>query len=274
MQEAVPIALGGQFASFAEAFARDRWRTFKCEERLRVVNLGGTAVGTGLTAPRDYIFLVIERLRDISGLGLSRAEQVMDQTANVDCFVEVSGMVNAHAVNLMKVSRDLRLLHFLGEISLPACQAGSSIMPGKINPVILESVMSVAMKVQANDTIITQATSQGTLQINEFLPLIAWSSLESLHLLNELNAMFEQHVRGIIAHPEVCQHRVDTSLQIITAFLPYIGYEKAEALLEDFQQQPEASESFRAFLNQHVGPELVDRVLSPHNLMALGYRKI
>ncbi|PIE31306.1 aspartate ammonia-lyase [candidate division KSB3 bacterium] len=271
LQQAVPITLGGQFASFAEAIARDRWRTFKCEERLRVVNIGGTAVGTGLTAPREYIFLVIERLRDLSGIGLSRGEHVMDQTANADSFVEVSGMLAAHGANVIKICRDLRLLHFLNEISLPACQAGSSIMPGKINPVILEAAMTIGMKVQANDLLVTQAASQGTLQINEFLPLIAFSLLESIELLTTLNTRLEQHIEGIEARPEVCRKTVEDSPLTITAFLPHIGYEAAEQLLQEFAASPE-NVSFYRFLTQKLGSELVEQVLSPHSLMALGYR--
>ena len=271
LQDAVPISLGGQFVAFAEAFARDRWRSFKCEERLRVVNLGGTAVGTGLTAPRKYIFLVIERLRDISGLGLSRGEQLMDSTANADCFVEVSGMLNAHAANLLKVCQDLRLLHFLNEISLPACQAGSSIMPGKVNPVILESAISVALKIQSNDSLIAQAVSRGTLQICEFLPLIAFSLLESLKIATAQAAIFERHINGITANKDVCRQRVDNNPAIITAFLPHIGYEKAERLLKEFQTRQD-QETFRGFLTRNLGEELVKRVLSPHSLMALGYR--
>ncbi len=136
LQEAVPITLGAEFSAFAEAISRDRWRTFKCEERLRVVNLGGTAVGTGLAAPQDYIFLVIEKLREVTGLGLSRGENLPAETANADSFVEVSGILKAHAVNLLKIANDLRLMNLLGEIKLPQLQAGSSIMPGKVNPVL------------------------------------------------------------------------------------------------------------------------------------------
>jgi aspartate ammonia-lyase len=170
LMDAVPLTLGAQFASFAEAFARDRWRTFKCEERLRTVNLGGTAIGTGLTAPRSYIFLVVEKLREVTGLGLSRAENMIEATANADCFVEVSGILNAAAVNLIKVSDDLRRLAMLGEIKLPAVQAGSSIMPGKVNPVILESVIQIGIKVKANNNIVADCASRGSLQICEFMP--------------------------------------------------------------------------------------------------------
>ncbi len=189
LQEAVPITLGAEFSAFAEAFSRDRWRTFKCEERLRVVNLGGTAVGTGLAAPRNYIFLVIEKLREVTGLGLSRGENILGETANADSFVEVSGILKAHAVNLIKISNDLRLMNLLGEIRLPQLQAGSSIMPGKVNPVLTEAAIQTGIKVIANDGIITETAARGTLQINEFLPLLAHSLLESLDLLININRL-------------------------------------------------------------------------------------
>ena len=271
-QDAVPITLGGQFASFAEAFARDRWRTFKCEERLRVVNIGGTAVGTGLTAPRAYIFLVIERLREITGLGLTRGEQIMDQTANADCFVEASGMLKAYGANLIKFSRDLRLLHYLGEISLPPCQAGSTIMPGKVNPVLLECAISVSMRVFANDTLIADAVSRGSLQINEFLPLITMSILESINILEALTSRLQSHIRRISANPDQCRTNLSASSALITAFLPHIGYQKAEDLLKEFQSLPDAH-SFMGFLSQKLGSDLVEKVLSPHNLTALGFRR-
>ncbi len=183
LQEAVPITLGMEFSAFAEAISRDRWRIFKCEERLRVVNIGGTAVGTGLAAPRDYIFLVIEKLRDVTGLGLARGENLPGETANADPFVEISGILKAHASNLAKIANDLRLLNLLGEIKVPGLQAGSSIMPGKINPVIMEAAIQAAIKAMANDFIITEAASRGTLQLSEFLPVLADALLESLELL-------------------------------------------------------------------------------------------
>ena len=183
MQEAVPMTLGAEFAAFSEAIARDRWRTFKSEERLRVVNLGGTAIGTGLTAPRDYIFLVIEKLREVSGMGLSRGENLTGETANADPFVEVSGILKAHATNLVKISGDLRLLNFMGEIHLSPVQAGSSIMPGKVNPVVLEAVIQTGLRVMADDMLIADAVSRGTWQISEFMPLIADAFLEEIDLL-------------------------------------------------------------------------------------------
>lgn len=268
--EAVPITLGAQFGAFGEAMARDRWRTFKCEERLRVVNLGGTAVGTGLTAPRSYVFLAVEKLREVTGLGLSRGENLVDQTANADAFVEVSGMLKACSANLQKICGDLRLLQMQGIIRLPAVQAGSSIMPGKVNPVILESVMQIAIKVQANDFIVTECASRGSLQINEFMPLLAASLLESIELLECACQMLARHVAGIEANTERCGQLATESLAIVTAFLPEIGYDRATGLVDQFKQTGRAD--FRAYLAEQLGSEMVERTLSPQNLMALGYR--
>lgn len=270
LQPAVPLTLGVQFGAFAEAVARDRWRTFKCEERLRVVNLGGTAVGTGLTAPRSYIFLVIEKLREVTGLGLSRGENTVDQTANADVFVEVSAILKALAVNLIKISDDLRRLHFLGEIRLPPVQAGSSIMPGKINPVIPECVIQAGIQVQANDTIVSACAERGSLQINEFLPLLGMALLGSLELLESVCGMLSRHVDGITADPEVCRAHMDASPTLITAFLPEIGYERATLLLREFQDSGETN--LRHFLVVRLGEECVSRVLSPGHLTSLGYR--
>jgi aspartate ammonia-lyase len=270
LQIAVPMTLGAEFGAFAEAFARDRWRTFKCEERLRQVNLGGTAVGTGLAAPRQYIFLVIEKLREITGLGVCRGENAVDQTANADAFVEVMGIAKALASDLLKICADLRLLHMLGEIRLPAVQAGSSIMPGKVNPVILESVMQTAMLVQSHEGVVTQCASHGSLQINEFLPLLGHTFLSSLDMLGNATGMLAKHVEGIEAGPETCLAAVATARTNITAFLPSIGYERAQALLDEFAATGRTD--FRQFLVEELGNELVNQTLSAQNLTSLGYR--
>lgn len=269
LQEAVPMTLGAEFAAFADAISRDRWRTFKCEERLRLVNIGGTAIGTGICAPKSYIFLVIEKLRELTGLGLSRGENVIDQTANADVFVEVSGILKAHAANLHKISNDLRLLNLLGEIVLPKLQAGSSIMAGKVNPVVLEAVAQTAIKIKANDAIITECVSGGSLQINEFMPLIAHALLESLEILANINIILAVHIADIKSAPAVCQKYFDKSVMIATAFIPYIGYDKVSAIIKDFVDSE--SQNFREFLNEKLGRELVEKVLSPFNIISLGY---
>jgi aspartate ammonia-lyase len=275
MVEAVPLTLGAEFGAFAEAFARDRWRTFKCEERLRVVNLGGTAVGTGLTAPRNYIFLVTDKLREVTGLGLSRGENLIDQTANADAFVEVSGIMKACAANLLKICGDVRLLHMNRKIRLPAVQAGSSIMPGKVNPVILESVMQIGIKVQANDYIVTECASRGSLQINEFMPLLAAALLESMELLSAACGMLARHAGGIEADEAECERQFNSSVEIVTAFLPTLGYDRATGLVEAFRNLTGLSDQtdFRTYLENELGADLVEKTLSPQNLMALGHRE-
>ena len=185
MQDAVLTTLGREMGAYAEAFNRDRWRIYKCEERLRVVNLGGTAIGTGLAAPRQYIFRVVDTLRELTGIGFARAENLVEATQNADVFVEVSGILKACAATLLKICGDLRLLARgpeagLGEIRLPQRQAGSSIMPGKVNPVIPEAVSQAAMLVMGHDATIAIAAAVGSLELNPFLPLVADCLLESL----------------------------------------------------------------------------------------------
>ncbi len=233
MRDAVPITLGQEFGAFAEAFARDRWRLFKVEERLRQVNLGGTAVGTGLNAKREYIYAAIDELQNITGLGIARAENTVDLTQNADVFVEVSGLVKAAAVNLAKVSSDMRLLSMgprggLAEIKLPGLQEGSSIMPDKVNPVITEMATSVAFQVMSLDHAITLAASSGQLELNAFLPLIAFNLLTELKLLKNAVSIFRTHlVEGIEADERRCRQWLEESLCLATALAPYVGHEKA-----------------------------------------------
>jgi aspartate ammonia-lyase len=233
LQDAVLTTLGREMSAYAEAFARDRWRIYKCEERLRVVNLGGTAIGTGLAAPRRFIFRAIEHLRDITNLGLARAENLVEATQNTDVFVEVSGILKACASNLLKVATDLRLLSSgpdagFGEIRLPARQAGSSIMPGKVNPVIPEAVSQAAMMVMAYDQAICQACSAGNLELNAFLPLIADALLGSLDLLRQACVIFYRFcVVGIEADEARCREHVAGATATVTALVEAIGYEQA-----------------------------------------------
>jgi aspartate ammonia-lyase len=239
LQDAVLITLGREMSAYAEAMARDRWRIYKCEERLRVVNLGGTAIGTGLSAPRQYIFRVVEHLRQITGLGLARAENLVEATQNADPFVEVSGILRTLAVNLLKISNDLRLLSSgphagLGEIRLPARQAGSSIMPGKVNPVIPEAVAQAAIAVMGGDQMILQAVAGGNLELSQFLPLVADSLLGSLDLLSNTCDVFARLcVAGIEADVLRCRHNVHNNTAVLTALIDKIGYDAAERLAEE-----------------------------------------
>jgi aspartate ammonia-lyase len=233
LQDAVLTTLGRGMSAYAEAMNRDRWRIYKCEERLRVVNLGGTAIGTGLAAPRQFIFRVVDNLRELTGIGFARAENLVDGTQNADVFVEVSGILKAHAVSLLKICSDLRLLASgpeagIGELRLPARQAGSSIMPGKVNPVIPEAASQVAMLVIGHDATITAACAAGNLELNPFLPLVAHCLLESLELLARADDMLRRFcVDGLEADERRCQEHVHGSTAVATALLPALGYERA-----------------------------------------------
>ena len=232
LQDAVLTTMGREMGAYAEAINRDRWRIYKCEERLRVVNLGGTAIGTGVAAPREYIFQVVDCLRELTGIGFARAENLVEATQNTDIFVEVSGMLKAHAVSLLKICGDLRLLSSgpeagLGELHLPPRQAGSSIMPGKVNPVIPEAVTQAAMLVTGYDATLSMACASGTLELNPFLPLVATCLLESLDLLARADDILKRHcIDGMQANETRCLQHVESSTAAATALIPSLGYER------------------------------------------------
>ncbi len=236
LQDAVLTTLGRTMGAYAEAFGRDRWRVRKCEERLRVVNLGGTAIGTGIGAPRRYVFRVVDSLNRITGLGLARAENLLECTQNQDAFVEVSGILSACATNLLKVCGDLRLMASgpeagLGELRLPSRQAGSSIMPGKVNPVIPEAATQAALATLANHQAIAQACGLGCLELNPFLPLVADRLLDSLSLLDAAARTLARYcIQGLTARPDVCRRHVASSTATLTSVAGALGYEAAEAL--------------------------------------------
>ncbi|MFO0790970.1 MAG: aspartate ammonia-lyase [Pirellulales bacterium] len=239
MQDAVLTTLGRELSAYADALSRDRWRIYKCEERLRVVNLGGTAIGTGLAAPREYVFRVVETLRQLTSIGFARGENLIDTTQNADVFAEVSGIIKAHATTLIKICTDLRMLSSgpeagLGEIRLPARQAGSSIMPGKVNPVIPEAATQAAMRVIGNDVAISMACAAGNLELNAFLPLIAASLLESLEILANANDILARLcVDGIEADEDRCRKYVESSTAFATALLPALGYDQCVHVIQE-----------------------------------------
>ena len=277
LQDAVLTTLGRSMGAFAEAFSRDRWRIYKCEERLRTVNLGATAIGTGLGAPRHYIFRVTEVLAQLTGIGLARAENLVEATQNQDALVEVSGILTACAANLQKVSQDLRLMASgpeagLGELSLPQRQCGSSIMPGKINPVIPEAAIQAAQLVQGNHVTVTQACASGNLELNAFLPLVADRLLESVAVLDgAVDALTRHCVEGMTANADTCDRQVQTSTAALTALVEPLGYatcqKLAEALCETGESLPELCERLGLMSAEAaraaISPESVNRLGSP-----------
>ncbi len=278
LMDAVLITLGKEFSAYAEAISRDRWRIYKCEERLRVVNIGGTAVGTGLTAPRKFIFNVIEKLRDLTGIGLARAENLVENTQNLDVFSEVSGILKAHATNLIKISNDLRLMNSgpiagLSEIILPAVQVGSSIMPGKINPVIPELAGQVGIKVIGNDLIIDQCVAGGQFELNHNIPLLAFSFLESLEILINTNrTLKELCVDGIKPNIKNLKQQVESSFATLTALLPELGYNKISKIAEELEK---INLSLKEYLIKYdyINEDKFNELTSPEAVLSLGYNK-
>ena len=275
LQDAVLTTLGREMGAYAEAFNRDRWRFSKCEERLRVVNLGGTAIGTGLGAPRQFIFRVVDCLRENTGIGLARAENLVENTQNADVFVEVSGMLKACAVSLIKISNDLRLLASgpdagLAEIYLPEKQAGSSIMPGKVNPVIPETAAQAAILAMGYDQVIAHAASSGNLELNQFMPLIAHSLLDSIEILTNASAMLRIHcISGIKANEENCRRNVLNSTALITAVIPVIGYEKACEIVKNAKE--EGIPIFSAIVNSGlINSQKLNELIAPEAVCRLG----
>ncbi|HOI55386.1 MAG TPA: aspartate ammonia-lyase [Phycisphaerae bacterium] len=275
LQDAVLLTLGREMGAYAEAFARDRWRIYKCEERLRTVNLGGTAIGTGLAAPRQYIFRVVDHLREITGYGLGRAENLVEATQNADVFVEVSGILKACASNLLKVSSDLRLLASgpdagLGEIRLPPRQAGSSIMPGKVNPVIPEAVSQAAMAVMAHDHALTMACSLGNLELNAFMPLVADALLTSLDLLTAACGILRRLcVAGIEADEDRCRRTVHGATASATALVAAVGYEAAQRIAAEARRSGQTVRD-AAMAAGLLTAEQFDSLVAGESVMRLG----
>jgi aspartate ammonia-lyase len=274
LMDALPMMAGQGFGAYAKAISRDRWRLYKVEERLREVNIGGTAIGTGMNAALKYIYQVTDALQEVTGLGIARSEYPMDITQNMDVFVEVSGLLKAAAVNLIKISNDLRLLASgpaggIGELFLAPVQAGSSIMPGKVNPVIPEMVAQIAMKVIANDCAITSSAMGGQLELNAFMPLITESLLESLELMKNVVDLFEKKcICNIDINIERCRSNVEKSSALATALVHYIGYDKASEIAKIAQVE---NKTIREVMEKGlVLPDILDKILDPYQVTKPG----
>ena len=232
MQDAVPIRLGQEFKAYSVAIMRDIHRMDKAMDEMRTLNMGGTAIGTGINADEGYLRRIVPNLTEISGMDFIQAFDLIDSTQNLDPFVAVSGAVKACAVTLSKMSNDLRLMSSgprtgFGEINLPAKQNGSSIMPGKVNPVIPEVVNQVAFNIIGNDVTITMAAEAGQLELNAFEPIIFYCMFQSIDTLGyAVETLVDNCIVGITANEERCRQLVEYSVGIITAICPHVGYEK------------------------------------------------
>lgn len=275
MQEAVPTSFGRLFSTYSQMLSRDWWRISKCFERIKAVNLGGSALGTGLAVPRFFIMEVVNELQQLTGLPLSRSENLADTTSNLDSFVEIHAILKAHAVNLEKMVGDLRLLaadfRVNKEINLPQKQIGSTIMPGKVNPVIPEFVISSAHQVYGNDQIVTSLSAQGCLELNAYLPIIGHAVLDSLKILISADKTIQENLfEGLTVNTEIAAKRVLESPGITTALLPLIGYHKAGELAKYMREHNCSIQTANQKL-QAVEESVLDEWIKADSILKLGF---
>ena len=263
LQDAVPMTLGQEFSTYAVMLGEDEERLKEAALLIREMNLGATAIGTGINAHPEYAPLVCRKLAEISGIPVVTAPNLIEATQDCGSFVQLSGVLKRVAVKLSKVCNDLRLLSSgpragFNEINLPPRQAGSSIMPGKVNPVIPEVVNQFAFEVIGNDATVTFAAEAGQLQLNAFEPIIAHSLFKSvLHLTNGCRVLADHCVSGITANRDLLRESVERSIGIVTALNPYIGYANATEV---------AAEAFRS--GRGVAEVVVERGLMSSEQLA------
>lgn len=275
MQDAVPIRLGQEFKAYSVAIMRDIHRMDKAMDEMRTLNMGGTAIGTGINADEGYLRRIVPNLTEISGMDFIQAFDLIDSTQNLDPFVAVSGAVKACAVTLSKMSNDLRLMSSgprtgFGEINLPAKQNGSSIMPGKVNPVIPEVVNQVAFNIIGNDVTITMAAEAGQLELNAFEPIIFYCMFQSIDTLGyAVQTLVDNCIVGITANEERCRYLVENSVGIITAISPYLGYQKAADIAK---KAIKTGESVRSLILKEklMDEDELNRILDPIHMTEPG----
>lgn len=275
LQDAVPIRLGQEFRAYSSAILRDINRMEKAKDEMRCLNLGGTAIGTGLNADEQYLKKIVPNLSQITGMELSQAYDLIDATQNLDAFVAVSGAIKACAVTLSKIANDLRLMSSgpragLGEIHLPEKQSGSSIMPGKVNPVIPEVINQVAFNIIGNDTTITLASEAGQLELNAFEPIVFYCLFQSIDTLSfAVRTFVDNCIEGITANVEHCREMVDNSVGLITALCPHVGYEKSSEIAK---RAIETGASVKKLILDEnlLTKEEIDSILEPFQMTTPG----
>lgn len=239
MQDAIPIRLGQEFAGYKDALKRDAERVKFASKDMAIVNMGASAIGTSLNVSPFYRENILPCLREVTGLDLVKAANLVDATSNADILAELSSALKILAINLSKMSNDLRLLSsgprtMIGDINLPPKQNGSSIMPGKVNPVIPELINQLAFKVIGNDTTVSYCIEGGQLQLNAFLPMAFYSIFESIEILiNGMKTLRINCIDGITANTEKMREDIEKSTGIVTALVPIIGYEKSAEIAKE-----------------------------------------
>ena len=275
MQDAVPIRLGAEFGAYRKAIQRDLVRLNRAMEGMYAINMGGTAVGTALNANPAYVEALAPELAKITGLPLVKADDLVDGTQNLDAYAYVSASLKTCAISCSKMANDFRLMSSgprtgFGEINLPAKQNGSSIMPGKVNPVIPEVVNQVAFNIIGNDVTITMAAEAGQLELNAFEPIIFYCMFQSIDTLGyAVQTLVDNCIVGITANEERCRYLVENSVGIITAISPHLGYQKAADIAK---KAIKTGESVRSLILKEklMDEDELNRILDPIHMTEPG----
>lgn len=272
LQDAVPMTLGQEFKTFELMINKDIERVLDARNLVRIINLGGTAIGTGINSHPDYKHIVEEKIQEVTGRPFITATDLIEATQSTGAYVQISGVLKRVSVKLSKVCNDLRLLSSgpragLNEINLPKMQPGSSIMPGKVNPVIPEVVNQVCFAVIGNDITVTMAAEGGQLQLNVFEPVIAYSLFNSIVMLNRaMLTLAHKCIDGITANEDVCKSFVLNSVGIVTALNPYIGYENSASIAKECLNTGKSVYDI-ALERGLLSKEQLDEIFKPQNMI-------
>jgi aspartate ammonia-lyase len=275
LQDAVPIRLGQEFEAYAVAIEKNTANLRACQENLLQLGLGGTAVGTGLNAEPRYIEQVVEFIREETGFPVVTAPNLIEATQNMDAFVVLSSALKGTAVNLTRIANDLRLLSSgpmtgLNEINLPPVQPGSSIMPGKVNPVILEMVNMVSFQVMGADTVVTFAAQAGQMELNVMMPVIIHNILLSLEIMkNAIRKMRESCIDGITANVAQCARYLESSVGMATILAPRIGYAAAAEIVKESLRTGRSTKDI-ILSRELLSPEALAEIIDPYPLTTPG----
>ncbi|MBR2805675.1 MAG: aspartate ammonia-lyase [Oscillospiraceae bacterium] len=279
MEDAVPIRLGQEFNAYASATKRSLDRIKKYESEMHMINMGGTAIGTGINANQSYFDNIARILSEVTGTKYTQADDLIDATQNIDCFAAISSSLKDCALTLSKIASDLRLMGSgpktgFGEITLPAKQNGSSIMPGKVNPVIPEVVNQVAFRIIGNDVTISFAAESGQLELNAFEPVTFYSLFQSIDILkNAVDTFIVNCVDGITANEERCKELLEQSVGIVTALNPYIGYTASAKLAKEALA---TGVPIREIVLREgiLTEEQMEHIMDPYRLTKPGFEKL
>lgn len=272
LEDAVPTTLGNTFNAFASYLKSDIAKIKAARESMAILNMGATAIGTGINCHPDYKFVVEKKLKEITGVEFKPAEDFIAATQDTADFVHVSGALKTAAVRLSKIANDIRLMNSgprcgLGEVNLPKMQPGSSIMPGKVNPVICEVVGEACYEVIGNDVTIMLCSERGEFELNAFEPGIAYALFNSVIVLeNAMRTLAQKAIKDLTANPEACKQSVLHSIGIVTAFNPVLGYEKSASMAKEALQTGKSVADI-CLERGYLPKEEIDKILDPQNML-------